>query len=206
MVFEKNVFINCPFDKNFIDDLLKPMIYVVVRNGFNPRTSLEVSDSGQLRIEKITNIIKDCKFSIHDLSKVKSSEPNEYSRMNMPFELGIDYGLRNSGIEHFSTKRFLILEEKKYEYMKAISDFNGFDIKAHNNTSQGVIDCLYAWFSETINIHNQPPPLKLFYDYVDLISDLFEDKLNKFKLENIALDYMNKISIPEFIREIQSRL
>lgn len=46
MSFDKNIFINCPFDKTFIDDLLKPIVYVIVKNGFTPRLSLEISDSG----------------------------------------------------------------------------------------------------------------------------------------------------------------
>lgn len=109
MGFDKCVFINCPFDKRYIDDLLKPMLYVLVKNGLIPRLSLEVSDSGQIRLEKITNIIKSCKYGIHDLSIVKSTKAKEFARMNMPFELGIDYGLRVSDVSPLSTKQFLIL-------------------------------------------------------------------------------------------------
>jgi hypothetical protein len=63
MSFEKNVFINCPFDKSYIDDILKPILYVLVRNGLYPRLSLEVSDSGQVRLQKITEIIKSCEYA-----------------------------------------------------------------------------------------------------------------------------------------------
>lgn len=79
MSFEKNVFINYPFDPWYFNDLLKPMIFIVVKNGYYPRLSLEVSDSGQVRLEKITEILKSCKFSIHDLSLVKSKKA-----MSMP--------------------------------------------------------------------------------------------------------------------------
>lgn len=144
MHFEKNVFINCPFDLVYIDDILKPMIYGLIKNGLNPRLSLEVSDSGQVRLEKITGIIKSCKYSIQDISIVKSKKANEFARMNMPFELGIDYGLRKSGIERLDTKQFLILEAKKYDYQKAISDINGFDIKVHENKTLKLFDCLYS--------------------------------------------------------------
>jgi len=116
MSFEKSVFINCPFDSTYINDLLKPIIYVLVANGFVPRLSLEVSDSGQIRLEKITGIMKSCRDSIHDLSLVKSKKAKEFARMNMPFELGIDYGLRKSGILQLNTKQFLILEAVMYDY------------------------------------------------------------------------------------------
>jgi hypothetical protein len=206
MSFGKNVFINCPFDETYINDLLKPIIYVIIKNGLSPRLSLEVSDSGQARLEKITEIIKNCKYSIHDLSIVKSKKANEFARMNMPFELGIDYGLRKSGVASLSTKQFLILEATKYDYMKAISDINGFDIKVHSNDTEKIFDCLYSWFSETLKISKQDPPLKTFYDFLDFNTSLFEEKVIQFGSDKLAKNYIEKISIPEYIQEIQERL
>ena len=206
MSFEKSVFINCPFDKTYIDNLLKPMLYVIVKNGFIPRLSLEVSDSGQVRLQKITEIIKSCKYSIHDLSIVKSKRANEFSRMNMPFELGIDYGLRNSGIGKLDEKQFLILEAIRYDYMKAISDINGFDIKVHGNETEKIFECIYSWLSETLNIRKQDPPLKIFYDFIDFNTSLFKEKVAQFGSDGLAKNYIEKISIPEYIEEIRERI
>lgn len=206
MSFEKNVFINCPFDKSYIDDILKPILYVLVKNGLKPRLSLEVSDSGQVRLQKITGIIKSCKYSIHDLSIVKSKKAKEFARMNMPFELGIDYGLRNSGIGKLNEKQFLILEAVKYDYMKAISDINGFDIKVHSNETEKIFDCLYSWLSETLKINKQDPPLKIFYDFIDFNTSLFNEKVAEFHSDDLAKNYIEKISIPEYIEEIRERI
>ena len=206
MSFEKNVFINCPFEPAYINDILKPMLYVLIKNGFIPRLSLEVSDSGEIRLEKITEILKNCKYGIHDLSIVKSKKANEFARMNMPFELGIDYGLRKSGIAQLSNKQFLILEGTKYDYMKAISDINGFDIKVHDNNTEKLFNCLYSWSSETLKINKQDPPLKMFYDFVDFNTSLFEEKLKEYGTEKIAKNYIEKISIPEYIQEIGERI
>lgn len=206
MSFEKSVFINCPFDDNYISNLLKPMIYLLIKNKLVPRLSLEVSDSGEIRLEKITDIIQSCKYSIHDLSIVKAKKVGDYSRMNMPFELGIDYGLRRSGSALLSTKKFLILEGTKYDYMKALSDINGFDIKVHNNDTQGVFDCLYSWSSETLKIHKQAPPLKLFDDFIAFNTSLFDEKVKELGSDKLAKNYIEKISIPEYILEIHERL
>ena len=206
MAFESNVFINCPFDSDYINDLLKPILYSLLKNGLTPRMSLEVSDSGQIRLEKIAHIIKDCKYSIHDLSIVKSTKKGEFARMNMPFELGMDYGLRNCGVHPLNTKQFLILEAVKYDYQKALSDINGFDIKVHSNNTESVFDCLYTWSSETLKLHGQDPPLKAYYDFVDFNTSLFEEKLAKFGSEKLAINYINKISVPEYILEIRARI
>ena len=206
MTFEKNVFINCPFDKTYINDLLKPILYVIVKNGFYPRLSLEVSDSGQVRLQKITDIIKYCKYSIHDLSIVKSKKAEEFARMNMPFELGIDYGLRNCGIGNLNEKKFLILEATKYDYMKAISDISGFDIKVHGNETEKIFDCMYTWSSETLKINKQDPPLKIYYDFIDFNTSLYEEKLDEFASDELAKNYIEKISIPEYIDEIRDSI
>jgi hypothetical protein len=99
--------------------------------------------------------------------------------MNMRFELGIDYGLWKSGVSLLLTKKFLILEARKYDYMKAASDINGLDVKVHANNTQKLFDCLYEWFSETLKINKQDPPLKLFYDFADFNKSLFNEKVIK---------------------------
>lgn len=182
------------------------MLYLIIRNEYRPRLSLEISDSGELRLEKITELIKNCKYGIHDLSIVKSKKAKEFARMNMPFELGIDYGLRKSGLEPQDSKKFLILEAIKYDYMKAISDINGFDIKVHNNNTERMFECLYSWFSETLKISKQDPPLKLFYDYADLNASLFDEKAKQLSSEKLAINYVQNLSIPEYIEEITERL
>lgn len=204
--FESNVFINCPFDTTYINNLLKPMMYVIVKNGLNPRLSLKFSDSGLARLEKITKIIRSCKYSIHDLSIVKSKKANEFARMNMPFELGIDYGLRKGGGISLEYKAILSSRSKKFDYMKAMSDFNAFDIKVHGNDTQKLFDCLYTWCSETLKINKQDPPLKLFSDFLDFNTALFEEKLKDLRSERLATDYIEKVSIPEYISEIHERL
>lgn len=202
--FETNVFINCPFDEGFINDLLKPILFCLISNGLTPRMSLEISDSGEFRLKKIIEIIKQCKFSIHDLSLVKSKKVGEYSRMNMPFELGVDYGLRNCGVRPLDEKKFLILEAVKYDYQKAISDINGMDIKVHGNETLKVFDCIYSWLSETLKISGQQPPLSYSYEFADFNAELFDEMNLKYKSESIAKDYIEKISIPEYINEIRS--
>lgn len=106
MSFEKNIFINCPFDKEYLP-MLKTLIYVIKKIGFNPRIALERSDSVEVRLEKIKELIGASKYSIHDLSRIKSKEVGEYSRQNMSFELGLDLGCRDfSQNKKFKSKKY----------------------------------------------------------------------------------------------------
>ena len=69
--FDRNVFINCPFDSDYFP-LLRPLLFSIVYLGFNPKIALETSDSGELRVDKICELIKASKYSVHDLSRLKS--------------------------------------------------------------------------------------------------------------------------------------
>ncbi|MEJ1961719.1 MAG: hypothetical protein WDO56_09305 [Gammaproteobacteria bacterium] len=91
MRFERNVFINCPFDEEY-RPLLHPLLFSVYALGFQPRIALESLDSGKPRIEKIVTLIKASKYAIHDISRIQATSAGEYFRLNMPFELGIDVG------------------------------------------------------------------------------------------------------------------
>ena len=124
----------------------------------------------------------------------------------MPFELGIDYGLRRSGVKPFDEKKFLILEATKYDYQKALSDINGFDIKVHSNNTEKIFENLYNWTSETLLLHGQDPPLKTYYDFIDFNASLYDEKLVQFGEEKFAMSFISNISIPEYIKEIQQRV
>jgi hypothetical protein len=78
VVFEKSVFINCPFDSEY-RPLLNALIFTLIKFGFIPRIALESSDSGVLRITKILELIKESKYSIHDLSRLQAKRENEVS-------------------------------------------------------------------------------------------------------------------------------
>lgn len=67
MAFKDNVFINCPFDDEYLP-LLRPLLFSVIYLGFTPRIALETLDSGAPRFEKIVSLVKQSKFAIHDLS------------------------------------------------------------------------------------------------------------------------------------------
>lgn len=167
--FDKQVFINCPFDKEFLP-LLRAIIFTVSSLGFKPRLSLEESDGGILRLNKILELIRASRYSIHDLSRIKIANNNgnekEYFRLNMPFELGLDFGCKNySNDESFKNKKYLILGEEPYDYMKGLSDISGIDIKYHNKEIFDVIKEIRHWFLINAAIKCKSPD-HIHNDYV----------------------------------------
>jgi hypothetical protein len=128
--FGRSVFVNCPFDPEY-DPILKAILFCLVRFGLRPRIATERSNAGETRIEKIAELIAASRFSIHDLSRCEARAGGEHYRMNMPFELGMDFACRRFGGPPYETKVILVLEEQPFRYQAAISDLAGIDIEHH---------------------------------------------------------------------------
>ncbi len=145
--FDRNVFVNCPFDADYAP-ILQALLFCLLRLGLNPRIATERSDSGETRIDKILELVRSSRYSIHDLSRCQVQTAGEHYRLNMPFELGIDFGCRRFGPEQLSGKVFLVLEEKKYRYQASISDLAGFDIESHNSDPLTAVRKLRNWIKD----------------------------------------------------------
>jgi hypothetical protein len=170
----KNVFINCPFDNNYFR-LLRPLLFTLCYVDLNPKIS-ETSDSGEIRLHKIKGLIEDSQYSIHDLSRMEPLKEDDLPRFNMPFECGIDFGIKLSNPEKYKDKRFLILEKEQYRYQKVISDISGNDIKAHKNNPENIIKVVRDWFKPINN--NIPRHKEIWlaynefeYDYEEILKE-----------------------------------
>lgn len=144
--FARNVFVNCPFDWDF-EPILKAILFCLVRFGLRPRIATERNNAGETRIDKIADLIRDSEYSIHDLSRCQAREAGEHYRMNMPFELGMDFACRRYGGEPYSGKKILVLEEQKYRYQAALSDLAGIDIVPHEGRYDLAVKAVRDWLA-----------------------------------------------------------
>ncbi|MBS0448561.1 MAG: hypothetical protein JSR59_21780 [Proteobacteria bacterium] len=86
--YELSVFVNCPFDDDYLP-LLHAMVFAIHDCGFLARSAVEETGSNEVRVEKIVRIISECCYSVHDISRVEISA-SRLPRFNMPFERGLD--------------------------------------------------------------------------------------------------------------------
>lgn len=148
--YDKNVFINCPFDRDY-RPLFEAIVFTVFDCGFRPRCALETEDGGQVRMEKIFALIGDSKLAINDLSRVDLDSGTKLPRFNMPLELGVFLGARRYGPGRQKEKRCLILDRERYRYRAFISDISGQDIQKHVDDPLEVIRVVRNW------LRNQSP-------------------------------------------------
>lgn len=186
--FHKNVFINCPFDEEY-KPILQAILFCLIRLGFVPKIANEIIDSGENRLENIQKLIHCSKYSIHDLSRCMSSYPGEFSRMNMPFELGLDFGCKYFGGSPFDQKRILILEEKKYRYQQFISDISGNDIEAHDKEYVKAIRKVRNWITGFLSDSEMVAGKVLAKEYEDFRGFHYDELLSKGYSEEDIEDY-----------------
>ncbi len=87
-----NVFVNVPFDDKY-EPLFEALVFTISACGYRVRCALEDDDSGDIRLDKLVELIRECPRSIHDLSRIEPGE-NDLPRFNMPFELGLALGAK----------------------------------------------------------------------------------------------------------------
>ena len=163
-------------------------MFCVVDLGFTPRLASENQDSADVRLVKIAELIQASKYSIHDLSRCQATSAGEHFRLNMPFELGIDYGCRNYFGGNRLEKRFLILEEERYRYQAALSDISGSDIQSHGGDWQIAVKKVRNWLVNVAGATSIGPSL-IFQHYITFQEWYYEEQLEAGASEQDIQEY-----------------
>src|SRR5271155_1893511 len=103
--YDRQVFLNCPFDDDYYP-LLRAAVFTIHACEFTARIALENTSSENVRLERLVQLIRECRLGIHDLSRVRLASPTDLPRFNMPFECGVFYGALRYGTTGQRRKRF----------------------------------------------------------------------------------------------------
>lgn len=192
---ENAIFINCPFDKDYLP-LLRALLFVSRFYNLEVKIASSDLDSKSNRLARIIALMKDSKYSIHDLSRMKADKVGEYYRMNMPFELGLDYGLGEQ------QKVFLIFENEPYKLKIALSDINGWDVRPHFDNPETLIMEFRRWIVANSDVSKTLKDFSssdIWYKYNDFYGS-FSDHMTIHHLKD------EEVSISEYLEYIDSYL
>jgi hypothetical protein len=148
--YERSIFVNCPFDAAY-QRLFHALVFAIHDCGFWARCALEVENSGEERIRKIKRIIRECRYGVHDISRVELDPVNQLPRFNMPLELGLFLGAQEYGDNEQARKCSLVLDTERYRYQKFCSDIAGQDIRSHEGQPARVIAALRGMLSTSLD-------------------------------------------------------
>ncbi|MFH1116258.1 MAG: hypothetical protein V1792_20290 [Pseudomonadota bacterium] len=201
--FDQNVFINCPFDGQY-KPLLRALLFTLIYCGLTPRIASERGDSGEVRITKILELIKACKYSIHDLSRMEPLETGDLPRFNMPFELGLDIGCKETATGELAGKKSLILERERFRYQRVLSDLSGNDIKDHHGEPQRLVRQVRHWLVG--NVNPVLPTGTEVWEGFNRFCDLFDKETRKLGYKQADLDEMTVTEEIYFINLFLGRI
>lgn len=116
--------------------------------------------------------------------------------MNMPFEFGIDVGLRRSGVGRLGDKKFLIFEEEPYDLKRSLSDTAGQDVAFHHGNFEVVIKKVRDFFRVEANLP-LPGPARLVSDYATFQGWMIEKKIHEGHSEKDAVNLPTRERLDE---------
>lgn len=165
--YDQNVFINCPFDRPY-KRIFDALVFAVFDCGFVARSALEITNTAEVRVEKIARIIDECRLGLHDLSRTSLDRSSRLPRFNMPFELGLSLGMAR----RVSGRSCLVLDRDRYRYQKFISDIAGQDIAAHENDPATAVKVVRNWLRSSQTAGTVPGPAHIWKRYQSFRNDL----------------------------------
>lgn len=170
--YSSQVFLNVPFDRPYTK-LLRALVFAVHDCSLTTRCALERDEGGEVRLDKIFDIIRDCRFGIHDLSRTTLDSANRLPRFNMPLELGVFLGARRYGDPRQREKSCLILDRDRYRYQKFCSDIAGYDIRAHGNQITHALSAVRNWLHTVLTGNRSLPSSSVIgHRYVQFLQEL----------------------------------
>ena len=139
--YDLSVFINCPFDAAY-QKLFHAIVFTVHDCGYIARSALELTDTSQVRVNKILEIISECRVGIHDISRTELDPKSKLPRFNMPLEHGMILGAKENCDKRQRRKICLVLDRSKYRYQRFCSDIAGQDIATHGRNVPTAINAV----------------------------------------------------------------
>ena len=186
--YDRTVFINCPFDEQYAP-IFEAIVFALRDMGFRPTCARERLDSSEIRLHKIVGLIRQARFSIHDLSRTELDVAHELPRFNMPFELGIDVGCK-AFMPRRKNKSILVFDSEKYRFQKYISDIAGQDILHHGNDPRTAILRLRDWLRTESGRTTIPGGTTIFTRYQTFRKEL-PSICDKLRLDIDALTFVD---------------
>ena len=169
---EDAVFINCPFDADFMS-LLKAIIFAIHDCGFVASHALQDTGAAEMRLHKICRLVKNSQFSIHDISRTTLTE-EKYPRFNMPFEAGLAYA--ETQLNTANKHDMLVLEEIPYSGKITLSDLAGIDPQAHHNDVKKIIESVRKFLAAKNSYANRAPKTRgaasIYSRHMQFLQDL----------------------------------
>ena len=139
------VFLNYPFDPEF-EPMSDAMHFSVIAAGLIPLCAHDLSVPDKPRLELLVEAIVNCDYSAHDFSRCTGEGPQNFSRFNMPIEMGM--ALFHAIATQRQNHRCIFFVSNPHDYKIFASDLSGLDPKSHESNDIQLMSALYEWLRD----------------------------------------------------------
>jgi hypothetical protein len=187
---DREVFVNCPFDSEYKHQF-NALLFTIYDCGFYPRCALEAVDSGRLRFAKISQLILESPYGIHDVSRIELDPSTQLPRFNMALELGLFLGVN---LLSESKKVCLVMDTEEYRYQRFCSDLSGFDPSAHGGDILQLIRVVRDWLRANLDLKEKIPGGEYIFERYKLFLHHLPEICREEHLNPDSISYYDYIS------------
>ena len=144
--YHHQVFLNFPFDEGSVG-ISYAMHFAVIAAGLVPVCAKDLTAPDRPRLQSLIYAIDSCKYSAHDFSKYRGEGEKNFSRFNMPVEMGM--ALYNAMKTQRSEHRCAFFVTSPHEYRIFASDLAGLDPYRYEDDC-GLVSIMYEWLRDTV--------------------------------------------------------
>jgi hypothetical protein len=137
--------LNVPYDEAY-EPILLALVAALLALGRKPRCTVELEDRGEGRARRILELLESTAVSFHDLSRTGTPV-----RFNMPFELGLAFGLAARRGRH----RLYVLETERGRLEETLGDLRGTEAYVHRGRPELAASCVLDVLGSS---RRDPPP------------------------------------------------
>jgi hypothetical protein len=152
-----SVYINCPYDAGY-QSIFDAIVFATICCGFMPRCPFDNGKLSEPRIYRIVSTLKNCAYSIHDLSRCHGEGGRNFARFNMPFELGIAMGECFSDRTGDDGHDLLVIVPNGHIHAAYISDLAGYDPVQVDQLPAAIVPPVMSWLATRPEATRPPTP------------------------------------------------
>jgi hypothetical protein len=129
------VFVNCPYDETYLPPL-RIQVFTIHACGFSARLAVEETNSAKPRLERIVELIRECKLGTHDLSRVQIDDPGGLPRSTCRLNAACSSAHSRSVPERNARRPFCCSKPSHIAIIgPTLSDAAGLDPRVHHTIS-----------------------------------------------------------------------
>jgi hypothetical protein len=161
---EWQVFLNYPFDVGFAA-LEYALHFPVIAAGLLLVCAKDLTVPDRPRLEILVDAIRNCRYSAHEFSRATGEGLANFTRMNMPIEMGMAlfHAIETQTREH----RCAFFVPTPHDYRLFASDLAGLDPQCHHNDPRQLVSGVYEWLRGVVpvTIFNSVPTIEVTRKY-----------------------------------------